>query len=167
MITAHLPTGYVAARLGRITRRAPFWALMAGSGFPDLDLIWFYLIDDRAFHHHNYWVHIPGFWLALAIVTLPLIRMLRPALMPVALAFLAGIAVHLALDTIAGSVAWGWPFTDHLFEFVTVPATHANWIVSFLTHWTFAFELSIWLLAGLLYVRRDRSDPATGQARSE
>ena len=29
------------------------WAAVMGGVLPDLDLIWFYLIDNRAFHHHH------------------------------------------------------------------------------------------------------------------
>ena len=52
MITAHLPSGYVLARVFRWTGLS-FAAALVGATFPDIDLIWFYFIDDRAFHHHR------------------------------------------------------------------------------------------------------------------
>ncbi|MEM8593156.1 MAG: metal-dependent hydrolase, partial [Pseudomonadota bacterium] len=71
MILAHLPAGYI---LGRALKPAPYVmpAALIGSMLPDFDLIFFYLIDDRAIHHHRYWVHIPGFWVILALIVLPI-----------------------------------------------------------------------------------------------
>ncbi|NKB28372.1 MAG: metal-dependent hydrolase [Rhodobacteraceae bacterium] len=162
MITAHLPAGYVAARLGRVEARGPFRALIFASILPDFDLIWFYFVDDRAFHHHHYWVHIPGFWLIVAAVVLPILRTLRPDWLPAAYAFFAGILLHLVLDTIAGSVAWAWPFDPQLYQFVTVPAAYPHWILSFLLHWTFAIELAIWFAAIALILGARRARAASG-----
>lgn len=153
MITAHLPAGYI---VGRTAKRygVDRWLMAAallGSVLPDFDLIWFYFIDGRAIHHHHYWVHIPGFWLIVATVTLLALRRWRPEFSPAARAFFAAIFVHLLLDTIAGSIAWGWPFTDRLFELFTVPATQNYWVMSFILHWTFLFEIAVWSLAIYLY----------------
>ncbi|MFQ6550658.1 hypothetical protein AADZ90_022195 [Aestuariibius sp. 2305UL40-4] len=53
MITAHLPSGYV---LERLWPAAPLVlpAALIGGTMTDLDLIWCYLVDDRAIHHHRY-----------------------------------------------------------------------------------------------------------------
>lgn len=89
MILAHLPLGRVLGNvLGHVLHRrsnTPWLmpAVMLGAVFPDIDMLWFYLIDDRAFHPHLYWVHIPNFWFALALVALPVIAWAwRAALLP-------------------------------------------------------------------------------------
>jgi inner membrane protein len=155
MITAHLPAGYVVGRTAQRYGVHP-WLMMAaliGAVLPDLDLIWFYLIDNRAFHHHHYWVHIPGFWLPVALVSLLSLRKWSPQWLPPARVFFASVFVHLLLDTIAGSIAWGWPFSDELFHLFTVPATHGHFIASFIFHWTFSMELMVWALALYLYAK--------------
>jgi len=72
-----------------------------------------------------------------------------------ALVFLAAILIHLMLDTIGGGIMWGAPFSDRLFELVTVPPNHGHWIVSFMLHWTFLAEIAIWSAALALWLRRD------------
>ncbi len=155
MITAHLPAGYI---VGRAMPVAPWVmaAALAGSVLPDFDLIWFYFIDDRAFHHHRYWVHAPGFWLIVAAASLPLMRWRLPRHMPAAWAFFAALLVHLILDSLAGSIMWLWPFDDTLYALVQVPATRSHWVLSFLTHWTFAAELAIWAVAITFFLRQRR-----------
>lgn len=153
MLTAHLPSGYIAARLaqrlGPLPHAMPV-ALVA-SVLPDLDMIWFHAVDHGAVHHHRYWVHVPVFWAALAAMSLPLLwrgRWRRPALL-----FFAVILLHLALDTIGGGILWGAPFSDRLMSLVTVPPAHGHWIVSFLLHWSFGLELAIWAWAIWLWRR--------------
>lgn len=154
MIIAHLPSGYVAARMTGYPSGPVFWAILAGSVFPDLDLIWFYLIDDRAFHHHKYWVHAPGFWLLVAAVALPVIATLaRHWLLP-AVAFLAIIFLHLILDSLVGSIMWTWPFSDQLYQLFTVATTKHHWIISFMLHPSFLAEIAITIWALVLFLRR-------------
>ncbi|HMS94331.1 MAG TPA: metal-dependent hydrolase [Tabrizicola sp.] len=158
MLTAHLPSGYVLARL--LPKGIPYLmpAALIGSVFPDLDMIWFHLIDDRAFHHHRYSVHIPAFWLAVAAIGLPLAA--RLGYFRTALVFFAAILMHLILDTISGGILWGAPFSDHLFALVTVPADYSHWVISFILHWTFLSELVVWALALYLWLTRPRQAPS-------
>lgn len=156
MILAHLPSGYVLARLAGQPRGLPLMATLAGAVFPDLDLIWFYLIDDRAFHHHRYWVHAPGFWLIVAALALPLIRRFAPRFVLPAALFLAGVLLHIVLDTLAGSIMWLWPFSDRLYALVEVPATRSHWVLSFLTHWSVLAEMALILGAVVLWLRRPK-----------
>ncbi|SFR49685.1 metal-dependent hydrolase [Litoreibacter janthinus] len=155
MITAHLPSGYILGRTAQRYGVHPWLmpAALLGAVLPDFDLIWFYLIDNRAFHHHSYWVHIPGFWLVVAALTLLGLRQVRPRWLPPARVFFAAIFLHLVLDTVAGDIAWAWPFSDRFFHFFTVPATQSHFILSFLLHWTFSLELMIWALAIYLYAK--------------
>jgi hypothetical protein len=151
MLTAHLPSGYVLARALPSVRWGQPAALL-GAVFPDFDMFWFYLVDDRAVHHHRYWVHVPLFWAVAAAVALPLLW--RTAWRGAALVFLAAILLHLLLDSIGGGILWGAPFSDHLFALVEVPATQSHWVWSFVLHWTFLPEIAIWLAAAVLLVRR-------------
>lgn len=60
MFIGHLPGAYLALR--PLQRRLPplaFAAGLLGSVLPDLDLIWFYFVDNHAFHHHEYITHRP------------------------------------------------------------------------------------------------------------
>lgn len=150
MLTAHLPSGYVLWRALPCVK----WGLpaaLAGAVFPDLDLIWFYLVDDRAFHHHRYWVHVPVFWLAVSAGLLPLVW--RTAWCGAALVFLGAISMHLVLDSISGGILWGAPVSDHLYALVEVPATQSNWVLSFILHWTFLLEVVVWLTAAALWAK--------------
>lgn len=154
MILAHLPSGYLVGRAFGAQRGPVMAAALAGSVLPDLDLIWFYGIDGRAFHHHLYWVHMPGFWAMVAAVALPAVRLTMPRLWRPALAFFAALLVHLILDSIGGGIAWGWPASRDLFALVEVPASRSHWVLSFLTHWTMAPEAAIILAAAVLFLRR-------------
>ena len=154
MLTAHLPSGYLAARTFAPTLTCAVPVGLIASILPDFDLIWFYLIDNRAFHHHHYWVHVPAFWAVLALLTWPLAnRFNRLGLRAV---FFGVIALHMVLDTIAGGIAWGRPFTGHLFTLVGVPATQSHWLLNFVLHWTFLLELVIWALAVLVFMKGRR-----------
>jgi inner membrane protein len=152
MLTAHLPSGYVLARSlpTDIPRLMP--VALVGALLPDIDMFCFHFFDDKAFHHHRYWVHIPAFWLAVAIVALPLAFWLGQ--LRTALVFFAAILLHLVLDTIGGGIMWAAPFSNHLFELVTVPPAYDHWVISFVLHWTFLAELAIWLAALTLWLRR-------------
>lgn len=152
MITAHLPSGYVVGRMLAPLPPYGMAAALLGGVFPDIDLLFFYFIDDRAIHHHRYWVHIPAFWLATACVVLPLATWFSHTRL--ALIFFAAITVHLLLDTIGGNILWAAPFSDQMFSLVTVPATQSHWILSYLTHWTVLFEIAIWVVAFCLWINR-------------
>lgn len=147
MLTAHLPSGYILAR--GLRRRLPWqspWlmpAALIGAVLPDLDMLWFQFIDHGRWHHHRYWPHIPLVWLVIALVSLPFLTHGRAT----ALVFFAAIFLHLMLDTISGGILWAWPFSDRLFSLVTVPPHQANWVLSFVLHWTFALELGLWAVA--------------------
>lgn len=160
MLIAHLPAGYI---LGTVARRgASSHAIMAaaliGSVAPDFDMAYFYASGGRV-HHHAYVTHWPLFWLASAILILPLLKWLRPAWLAAGFVFFSAALLHMVMDTIAAPLSWFAPFSLHEFELVRVPATHANWIMSFLLHWTFLLEIAICLSAFALFlIRRRRSE---------
>lgn len=163
MFIAHLPAAYLAfktaaPRLDRIALAAG----LAGSVFPDIDLLRFYLIDARSVHHHEYLTHRPAVWAVVALVGLLTLRFRKLRIGGVVSCFAIGALIHMALDSITGSIAWGWPVSAASHPLVTVPRTHDNWILSFLTHWTFRVELGIVLLAGIVAfaAHRKRKNPA-------
>jgi inner membrane protein len=143
VILANLPAGYLTGRAMGARRGLVLWAALLGGVFPDFDMFWFHLVDQRSVHHHRYWVHIPGFWALVALIALPLIRLMRPAFFVPACAFLAAIAVHLVLDSVGGGILWLWPFSDQLYSLITVPATQSHWVLSFIFHWSFLAEIVI------------------------
>jgi inner membrane protein len=150
MLVAHLPSGYVLARVAGVSGR-PFAAALTGSVLPDIDMVWFHLVDHGAVHHHRYWTHVPGFWAIVALVTLPLLR--GTARLTAAL-LLAAVGLHLVLDSVGGGIMWLWPFSDHLFSLIEVPATQSHWVLSFIFHWSFAAELAVIAVALWLYLTR-------------
>ena len=149
MLTAHLPSGYVLAH--GFGKHMP-WGLpvaLTGAVLPDLDMLFFYFVDDRAIHHHRYWVHVPAFWVTVAAVGLPVLAWLGQVRL--ALMFFAGVFLHLLLDTVGGGIMWAAPFDTTLYSLVTVPPVQAHWIASFILHWTFLAELAIWGAAFMLW----------------
>lgn len=157
MIVAHVPSGYVLGRMLQKYNPNAVYVLIAafiGGVLPDFDMFWFYFVDDRAFHHHRYWVHIPAFWAAVAVVTLPLIAALKRSLLSAALAFFAAIFLHLCLDTIAGGILWHWPWSDRLSSLIHVQSIHNNWVLNFVFHPVFLLELMIWAVALWLWKTR-------------
>lgn len=58
MIFAHLPSGYLLGR-GLGGSRRVLAAVMIGSGAPDLDMLWFWLVDQGQTHHHRFWPAYP------------------------------------------------------------------------------------------------------------
>lgn len=154
MILAHLPAGYLLADGFR--RRKPaakylFAATLLGAILPDLDLIWFYFLDARAFHHHRYWVHIPMFWCGVAVATLPLLVLFGRGTIIPAIGFFSGVFLHLVLDTLAGDILWGWPWSDRFFHLVTVQPKYPHWVLNFLLHPVALAELAIILAAACLF----------------
>ena len=131
-------------------------AALLGAVLPDFDMIWFHLVDQSR-HHHRFWPHIPAVWAVISLITLPLMPRLRPAwVRPLAIA-LAGVWLHLLLDSWAGGILWLWPVSDHLFQLITVPATQSHWLLSFALHWSFLAEVALILAAVAVCFVTERS----------
>lgn len=155
MLIAHLPAGWLLARRlapildrdGPGVRRLLVVGL-AASVLPDVDLLYFYVADERRTLHHDYWTHIPIFWpiLLLAVVAVLLLGRLRIPWRDGA-ALLAGIMLHLLLDTVAGGIAWLYPWNATRLVLVDVPARFDWWVWNFVLHWSFLLEVAIILWA--------------------
>ncbi|SLN36844.1 hypothetical protein ROA7450_01753 [Roseovarius albus] len=157
MITAHLPAGYITGR--SLAHSGPVvLAAVLGGIFPDLDLIRFYFVDGRSIHHHNYWVHVPAFWAIVTLVFLILEPRISASLRQCGWAFLLAVSVHILLDGLAGGIKWLWPLSDQLYYIVTVPTRFENWILNFILHPIFLFEIAIWAVAIRLWFK----EPAGG-----
>ena len=69
MFIGHLPGAYLLVR--PFSERLPaalFPAAMVGSVLPDIDLLAFYFVDNRAHHHHDYLTHRPILWAGMLLV---------------------------------------------------------------------------------------------------
>ena len=158
MFIGHLPAGYLASR-GFAGRGAQV-AVMVGSIAPDIDLLYFYTLGQRAVVHHEYWTHIPAFWLAAGLLIWGILHIFRlPGARLVPL-LLIGVMLHLCLDSIVGSVRWLAPFSDTTLTLFDVPARYQPWYLNFIFHWTFALEIAVVVAAAIVAVvrwRRPRS----------
>lgn len=151
MFIGHLPGAYLVFRtaapnLGKLA----FAAAMVGAVAPDIDILWFYLVDDRGHHHHSYLTHRPIIWAGFLLAGM-MIRIWALRTGTFLTFFGAGGLVHMVLDSITGEVAWLWPFSDATHPLVVVQATHSHWILSFLNHWTFKVEIVITVIALLVW----------------
>ena len=160
LFRSHLPAGYICGCLLMdhvvpVQRKKRLVALLIGSVFPDVDMLYFYLIDHGRHHHHHYWTHLPIFWLAaLAVTALVGLHARSKRIALVAASFIGGVFLHLILDTPFAGICWLYPLTDQKFYLVTVPATRSWWVWSFVFHWSFLFEIAICIAAAVLYFRR-------------
>lgn len=162
MIIGHLPAGYVLSRIGYswfchvISSYRPFmfWG-MFGSIVPDLDMLYFHLIDHRSTHHHKYFSHYPSVWLSIVAIAaiFSISETSRKKFGGYALLFSVSAFLHLILDTVVGDVWWFAPFVDQPFALATVPALYKPWWLNFILHWSFLLELSICFWAVLLWRR--------------
>ncbi len=117
---------------------------LIGSVFPDVDLAYFYLFDQRQYHHHSYWTHVPVYWVVILCGGLTLAHLLRSRLLAAASIVLVGsVLLHLLLDTELGAIRWLYPFSTKSFPLFIVPARYDWTLLSFVLHWTFLFELVI------------------------
>ncbi|WP_370228366.1 metal-dependent hydrolase [Cognatishimia sp.] len=149
MFIGHLPAGYLASigarKMGYSTHLCA--GILIGSVCPDIDILWFYLVDNQSTHHHHYITHKPVVWALIGALGL----LLRSG-------FLIGLGlgglIHLCLDTIVGNVAWFWPYSNAGTTLIEVQPTHDHWILSFLARWTFKVEIALVILAAAIFTFR-------------
>ncbi len=162
MFLAHLPAGYLsalAARRSGLRRRGAMAACLVGSLFPDIDLIYCYLVDGGRVHHHLYATHFPALWLALLLLSLAACAVARWRAWAVAAAlFCASCLLHLVLDMLVGDVPLLAPWDMRFFAFATVEARYSPWWLNFVLHWSMLVELA--LIAAALVAWRCRRNPS-------
>lgn len=160
MLIAHLPAGYlIGKRLGRGHPAATGLIAtgLVASVLPDLDLVWFYLVNDRQNLHHEFVFHWPLFWVALALILSLISKGLgwRQAFPFIGVA-LASLLLHMVLDSVAAGIGWLMPFSDAQINLVVVPARYDWWVQSFVLHWTFLLELAICGWTAFVFARNRR-----------
>jgi len=160
MFIAHFPAGYLLASVGKtqVTRRhskLAFWCILIGSVVPDLDMFYFYLVDNKQTHHHLYWPHLPIFWITFLSST-SLLSLLAKQIKGVraSLFLFIGAMLHLILDTPVGGIAWLFPLQKNLMHIVEVPAVRSWWVWNFILHWTFLIEILICISAIIVWIRK-------------
>lgn len=162
MFIGHLPAGYILTKKLQKNFKNPkyLWVGLIGSIFPDIDMFWFYFIDNRQHLHHSYWTHLPFDWLVLGLLTFLLLFLLKKKQYFFAAGiFFANVFLHLFLDTIVGKIEWLYPFSEKSFAFFEVPSHYSFWVLNFVFHWTFLFEIFviIWALLQWFHERKNKA----------
>ena len=166
MFIAHLPAGYLLSkgmvaighlrRLGERTKRRLIAAGMVGAIFPDIDLLYFYLIDHRQHGHHSYWTHLPVFWVIAILIWVALFWQRSREWAWLGIVFGISVLGHMVLDSTAGGIRWLYPISTQYFRFAHVDAGQSWWVMNFVLHWTFLLEIAIVTVAGMVYLRSRR-----------
>ena len=153
MLIAHAPTGMLmTAMLIKLKPQAVSWQRWYLMGavmglLPDLDMLWFYFVDHRQYHHHVYVPHWPIVWLSISVLALVWygIKQSKAAACAVLLG-LTGIS-HMVLDSVVGDIGWLKPWHNGLYAMFEVSNRYSPWQLNFIIHWSFAMELGLLLLA--------------------
>jgi peptidoglycan LD-endopeptidase LytH len=161
MFFAHLPAGYLVGRVAaahapEIRGAGILTAAMAGGIFPDLDLLYLYLLDTTPQHHHTYWTHLPIAWFGVGLFAAVAVRYRSRAFRLGMLAFMLAWGSHLLMDTVTGDVWWLYPWIDQPFSLVKIEAQYQPWWMNFLLHWTILIELTILSAAAWLEIKSPR-----------
>ncbi len=169
MLIAHLPASYLLTRKMlqlpgiafdiHFLRPLMVAGLVAGV-FPDLDLLYFFLVDHQQHLHHDYWTHLPLFWTLLfaAAITASAVKRSR-RLFNLSLIVYANLILHMLLDTVVGKIKWGGPLSDRVFYLFEVPARFTPWLLNFVLHWTFGLELLLLISAVWIYRQDSNTAP--------
>ncbi len=169
MFIAHLPAGYRFTTLllsrmvqpidSRVYRRY-LWIGVVASLMPDLDLIYFYLIDHRRHVHHSYITHIPIYWLVSALLVWSCGAMLRRLwVMRSTIIVISNAMLHLLLDSVASRICWLYPISDAGLGLIRVPSRYSWWVWNYILHWTFGLEVMIVVAAICLLYYKNASEP--------
>jgi hypothetical protein len=175
MIIGHAPAGYITGVLlsKRICALGPariafLIAAVSGAIAPDVDMLYFHLLDHRQHHHHTYFTHWPVVWLACTAVALAWMHKRgNSRRAPLAFVFCLGGLIHMLLDSVVGHIWWLAPLVDRPFALWTVPAVYTPWWLNFLLHWSFALELALCASAWMLYRSRVRAERSAGAGTSK
>lgn len=162
MFIAHLPSGYILAKLlekkfkqNLLSKKVFFIIVMIGAVFPDIDLIYFYLFDNRSVHHHKYFLHWFSFWIPIFLMSYFYFKRSiyshKFALM--AMLFSGAALLHIGLDTFVGDVWLFAPFIDQPYVFFEVTSRYQPWWLNFILHWSFLVELILCLIALWIYCK--------------
>lgn len=171
MIFGHLPAGYITSKLllknfQNCSVNANvfiFWGML-GAIAPDIDLLYYLLIDPSQpqHHHHKYVTHFPIFWLTLLLISLLWLLLHHSHSQNAASSFIFTLNgfIHIVLDTITGHILWLAPFMDRPFSLIKDSSEG----VHYFTHWTFGLEivliffaLLVWLTSSIREIKHKKS----------
>ncbi len=155
MYFGHIPAGYLSVMavekfMGHkdavATSRFQLLTLfgLLASVLPDVDMLYFYFVDHRQHLHHSYITHIPFYWFLAGMfwfLSSLIIRRMKFGIY--GFVVMMNIALHLMLDTVGTGIKWFHPFSQQYVVFIHVPASHRWTVMSFITHWSFLFEVII------------------------
>ena len=160
MILAHAPAGYLVSKILLAQFRLEYSSSkqlmilgILGSVFPDLDMLYFYLIDSRQHGHHSYWTHIPYYWALLLCIGYSIAAIFRSRILVAATTIFVGCALlHLLLDTFAGGgIKWLHPFSNQYTNIFSIPSRYSHWVWNYVFHWTAIVELALTVSAIAMY----------------
>lgn len=158
MFIAHLPAGYILTKyIQHKSVNSSLRLLRLGliaSIFPDIDLFYFYLVDNSQILHHHYITHLPLAWLALASILYGAVLLAgkKQYLIYLGVA-LVNVMLHMFLDSIAAGIYWLYPLSDMEINLVQIPVIYDWWIWNFVFHWTFLLEISIIITTLIVWIR--------------
>lgn len=164
MLIGHFPAGYLLgvwaqkANFARhLTPTAVLLACIAGALTPDIDMLYFYLVDHRQHHHHTYVTHLPVLWCGLLGIGLVWYRLNRQHVAAkLWIIYSCSGLVHLTLDSIVGDIWWLAPLVDQAFSLFEVTDRYDPWWLNFVFHWSFLLEFCLWVAAYFVWKRRVR-----------
>jgi inner membrane protein len=97
---------------------------------------------------------MPFFWTALFLLVMGICFVLKShRLFYLSFVIYINLMLYLILDLVVGKTEWGWSFSTHAFFLFDVPTRYSPWILNFILHWTFTFELAILTVALWTYRR--------------
>ena len=164
MFLAHLPAGYIVSKFlltkfnsGPSRKKYLLFLGLLGSVFPDLDMLYFYLIDNRQHGHHSYWSHIPVYWICLLGICYVIAAIIKSRFFAkAATIFVTCILLHLLLDSFAGGgIKWLHPFSDSYLSIFSIPSRQGYWLWNYFLHWTALVELTIIGIATTIFIKTD------------
>ncbi|MBL1406283.1 MAG: metal-dependent hydrolase [Rhizobiales bacterium] len=148
MFIAHLPAGYILGRTltNKIQSKYVMSAALIGSVFPDLDMFWFYLVDNRQTHHHDYYTHWPVFYILALFVSVVVLFAHKRAGQAL-VAFSLGALLNMILDSFTARMHWLRPFSDAYYVPIKTESIYSHWILNFVLHPWFLVEIAICVVA--------------------
>ena len=165
MLIAHAPAGYIIAKKMNCERKPLVIASMVFALLPDLDLLYYYTANRQELFHHYYFPHLPLALLTCFCFAWLLLKLLKretaETVKPYFLLLFLNWFVHLLLDTVTGGIAWLYPLSSEMTTLLAIPAAYSHWVLSFVLHWSFLFELGIVAFALLLFRRARKSSSVT------
>jgi inner membrane protein len=168
MLIAHAPAGYLVTRIlsrtvfkdvVRHERADRFYQLLIAVGivggiFPDIDLLFNTIFKTIVASHHDYFTHIPAFWLCMWGIGAAIGKVRGDRRIgALATIFCVSAIIHLVLDTVTGTIYWLYPFSRVSVNIFEVTDVHIWWVKNYLYHWTFLIEIGIVLSAMAVFLR--------------